>query len=194
MQFVAEWDGETQEQAESQSFWNDWFAVFGIKRRRYVQFEKKAERQSTGGRGRIDAFWEGQIAVEHKSGGKDLAHAEEQALDYLNSLDNVAQPRIVITSDFAHFRVLDLETGATDEFPLAAFPENIERFGFIAGYESRSFKPEDEVNIQASEMMGALYDSIADTGYEGHPLCQRSGASLERRPFPSPLAASPARS
>ncbi|RQW91978.1 class I SAM-dependent DNA methyltransferase [Micromonospora globispora] len=168
--FVADWRGETRENAEAQTFWNEWFEIFGIKRRRYIQFERKAIRQSTGGRGRIDAFWEGQIAVEHKSAGKSLAEAEEQALDYLNSLDNIQQPRMVITSDFATFRVLDLEQGDVTEFPLDDLPTQIERFGFIAGYESRTFKPEDEVNIKAAEMMGSLYDALEETGYQGHDL------------------------
>lgn len=170
VRFVAEWRGETRENAEAQSFWNDWFAMLGIVRRRFVQYEQKATRQSTGGRGRIDAFWEGQVAVEHKSAGKSLAEAEAQALDYLNSLGNVQQPRLVITSDFANFRVLDLELGKTVEFPLEELPNNIERFGFLAGYESRTFKPEDKVNIEAAEMMGGLYDALNASGYSGHDL------------------------
>ncbi len=168
--FVAEWRDETQENAEAQSFWNDWFNVFGIVRRRFVQFEMRAARQSTGGRGRIDAFWEGQVAVEHKSAGRSLAEAEQQALDYLNSLSNVQQPRLVICSDFANFRVLDLETGEHVEFPIEDLPTEIERFGFLAGYESRTFRPEDEVNVRAAEMMGGLYDSLQATGFSGHDL------------------------
>ncbi len=41
IRFVAEWRGETQENAEAQSFWNDWFAMLGIVRRRYVQYEHR---------------------------------------------------------------------------------------------------------------------------------------------------------
>ncbi|MFM8308296.1 MAG: type IIL restriction-modification enzyme MmeI, partial [Microcystis aeruginosa] len=32
--FQKEWEGETSEKAESQSFWNEFFYVFGISRRR----------------------------------------------------------------------------------------------------------------------------------------------------------------
>jgi len=168
--FAARWAGETDERAEAQTFWNEWFAIFGLDRRRVAQFEKKATRTSTGGRGRIDAFWEGQIAVEHKSAGLSLERAETQALDYLDSLRNVAQPRLVITSDFGHFRVLDLVAGTTVEFPLADLPKHLGRFGFLAGYETRSFKAEDEVNIKAAEMMGGVYDALAESGYVGHEL------------------------
>jgi len=168
--FVAEWRGETKENAEAQTFWNDWFEVFGIRRRRFVQFERKAQRQSTGGRGRLDAFWDGQIAVEHKSAGESLVEAEAQALDYLQSFGETSQPRLVVTSDFARFRVLDLETDTVAEFALDELPEQIERFGFIAGYESRTFRPEDGVNIQAAELMGGLYDDIQATRYPSHRL------------------------
>lgn len=36
-QFVAEWRGETRERGESQSFWNDFFEVFGNARRPKVR-------------------------------------------------------------------------------------------------------------------------------------------------------------
>lgn len=169
--FAAEWRDETREQAEAQSFWNDWFAIFGIKRHRVITFEKQATRTSTSGRGRIDAFWPGMLAVEHKSAGRSLADAEEQALDYLNSLDNVTFPQMVITSDFATFRVWDLRSNEPPvTFPIDDLPDHIERFGFIAGYQSRSVKPEDKVSIEAAEKMGALYEKIADTGFQGHEL------------------------
>ncbi|NES26283.1 class I SAM-dependent DNA methyltransferase [Micromonospora terminaliae] len=170
VQFAARWRGETRENAEAQTFWNEWFAIFGLDRRRVVQFERKATRQSTRGRGRIDAFWEGQIAVEHKSAGRSLAEAEEQALDYLDSLSNAEQPRLVITSDFANFRVLDLEKDVTTEFALDELPAHIGQFAYLAGYETRTFKPEDAVNIKAAEMMGGVYDALADSGYSGHDL------------------------
>ena len=32
--FSKKWEGETSERAESQSFWNDFFAIFGIDRKR----------------------------------------------------------------------------------------------------------------------------------------------------------------
>ena len=32
--FAKEWQGEASERAEAQSFWNDFFAIFGVHRRR----------------------------------------------------------------------------------------------------------------------------------------------------------------
>ncbi|MCF3605348.1 hypothetical protein L2E81_01150 [Planktothrix agardhii 1033] len=79
--FSKEWETETSEKSESQSFWNDFFNVFGISRRRVGSFElpiKKADNKQ----GFIDLLWKGIILVEHKSRGKDLDKATQQAKDY----------------------------------------------------------------------------------------------------------------
>ena len=49
--FVREWKDETSEKAEAQSFWTEWFDIFGLKRRGTIAFERAAKRESTGGRG-----------------------------------------------------------------------------------------------------------------------------------------------
>lgn len=169
--FATRWQGETRENAEAQTFWNEWFAVFGVDRRKFVTFEQKAQRAvNISGRGRIDAFWPGHVAVEHKSAGKSLLDAEQQALDYLEALPAVQMPRQVITSDFRHFRVLDLERGEAAEFDLQDLPAHIGQFGFLAGYETRTFRPEDAVNVVAAEKMGELYDALQGSNYTGHDL------------------------
>ena len=40
IRFTKEWQGESRERAEKDSFWNDFFDVFGISRRRVATFEK----------------------------------------------------------------------------------------------------------------------------------------------------------
>jgi hypothetical protein len=37
--FVKEWENESNEDAEAKSFWDDFFQVFDIKRRRLASFE-----------------------------------------------------------------------------------------------------------------------------------------------------------
>jgi len=49
-------------------------------------------------------------------------------------------------------------------------PKNIERFAFILGIERRSFRDQDPVNIEASELMGAIHDALEESGYKGHDL------------------------
>jgi hypothetical protein len=169
--FATRWSAVTDENAEAQTFWNEFLGIFGIDRKRFASFEARAKRTSTGGRGRIDLFWPGTLVAEHKSAGKDLAHAEEQALDYLDSIDVDNFPGVIITSDFANIRIRDL--GGDNQpytFPLEKLAEEIDRFGFIAGYQKRKFgdAAEVEANIQAAKLMGALYEELARTGYEGH--------------------------
>jgi hypothetical protein len=170
-QFATRWEGTSDENAESQSFWNEFLGIFGIDRKRVATFEARAKRESTGGRGRIDLLWPGTLVAEHKSAGKDLATAEAQALDYLESIDIDNFPGVIVTSDFGHFRVRDLGgDNVPFTFPLAELPKEIDRFGFIAGYRQRKFgdKEEEEANVKAARLMGDLYEELARTGYEGH--------------------------
>ncbi len=167
--FVNEWEGETREAAERQTFWNEWFEVFGIRRRRRVIFERNVEKLS-GTVGQIDAFWPGMLLVEHKSAGEDLDAAMDQAEGYLNGLREEELPRLIVLSDFARFRVLNLETREEMQFPLENLPDKLELFTFLAGYRPRWFVEEDEVNVRAAALMGVLHDALAETGYSGHEL------------------------
>lgn len=170
-QFATRWEGTNDENAESQSFWNEFLGIFGVDRKRVATFEARAKRESTGGRGRIDLLWPGTLVAEHKSAGKDLATAEAQAIDYLESINIADFPGVIITSDFGHFRVRDLGgDNIPFTFPLADLPKEIDRFGFIAGYRQRKFgdKEEEEANVRAARLMGTLYEELARTGYEGH--------------------------
>lgn len=167
--FVNEWRGETREDAERQTFWNEWFEVFGIRRRRRVTFERNVKKL-TGTTGQIDAFWPGMLLVEHKSAGENLDDAMDQAEGYLHGLREEELPRLIVLSDFARFRVLNLETREEVEFPLAELPARLELFTFLAGYRPRWFAEEAEVNVRAAELMGVLHDRLAETGYAGHEL------------------------
>ena len=167
--FQKEWEGETSEKAESQSFWNDFFHVFGISRRRVASFEqpiKKADNKQ----GFIDLLWKGTILVEHKSKGKDLEKATQQAKDYFPNLKEHELPRYILVSDFQRFKLYDLDSGNQWEFELSNFVDNVHLFDFIAGYEKRVYKDEDPVNLQAAELMGKLHDCLKEIGYMGHDL------------------------
>src|ERR1035441_4499743 len=58
--FSREWQGETREAAERQSFWNDFFNVFGVRRRTVATFEEPVKKLS-GDWGFIDLFWPGRL-------------------------------------------------------------------------------------------------------------------------------------
>lgn len=168
-QFVHEWQGEARERAEAQSFWNDFFAVFGISRRRVASFEEPV-RQLGDKRGSIDLFWKGTLLVEHKSLGESLEKAFSQALDYFPGIEEQYLPRFVLVSDFDRFRLYDLDDSSHHDFPLSDLPSKIHLFGFISGYRKQTYREEDPVNLKAAEKMGDLHDSFASAGYTGHAL------------------------
>ena len=173
MRFSREWKEESSEHAEAKSFWDAFFDVFGMTRRRLASFEEPIKRLRSGGRtstGYIDLFWKGQLLVEHKSRGKDLNSAYTQAVDYFPGIAERDLPRYVLVSDFARLRLSDLDNNQQWEFPLSELHKNIRLFGFIAGYETRPVRPQDPVNLKAAERMGTLHDRLKASGYEGHPL------------------------
>lgn len=169
LKFTNEWKDETRERAEKDTFWNEFFHVFGISRRRLATFEEPVKKLNNH-QGFIDLFWKGTLLVEHKSKGGNLGAAFEQATDYFHGIKEHELPKYVLVSDFAKFKLYDLDENKTYEFTIEEFHKNIKLFGFIAGYQKRSFKDEDPVNIKAAELMGKLHDQLEESGYEGHPL------------------------
>ncbi|NCB10688.1 MAG: class I SAM-dependent DNA methyltransferase [Erysipelotrichia bacterium] len=167
--FSKEWEKEQREHAESQSFWNDFFYIFGISRKRVASFEEPVKKLGEQ-RGRIDLFWKGTLLVEHKSRGKDLSKAYTQAMDYFPGLKEAELPKYILISDFETFKLYDLEEDKNYEFTLNELYKNVHLFGFIAGYTKHKVVAEDPINIQAAQMMGKLHDKLKDVGYDGHPL------------------------
>ncbi len=167
--FVKKWRNATYEKGETQSFYNDFFPIFGIERRtvgRYEEHVKKLDNRS----GFIDLFWPGVLLVEQKSAGRDLTQAYEQAGEYFDALPEQERPRYILVSDFQTFELRDLDERETWSFALADLPHNVEKFGFVLGRQKRTFKDQDPVNIQASKLIGHLHDALKQSGYTGHDL------------------------
>lgn len=169
VEFAHEFRDATRENAETQTFYNAFFNVFGMNRRRVASFEEPVKKLGKD-RGRIDLFWKGTLLAEHKSAGLDLKKAYKQALDYFPGLKDEELPRYILCSDFQTFELYDLEDKRHHAFTLAEFPKNVELFGFIAGYRKREYKDQDPVNIKASELMGEVHDALKAAGYVGTPL------------------------
>ena len=167
--FSREWAGESREHAEAKSFWDAFFQVFGLNRRRIASFEEPVKLLGKR-RGNIDLFWKGHLLVEHKSLGKDLDAAYTQATDYFEGVKEEDLPRYVLVTDFDRIRLYDLDSASQTEFHLKEFSRHIKEFGFIAGYQPQVIKEQDPVNIKAAELMGALHDQLKAIGYTGHDL------------------------
>ncbi len=80
-------------------------------------------------------------------------------------------PRYLLLSDFQTFELYDLEEGTESlRFSLSQLPDRVQAFGFIIGVQKRTFRDQDPVNIDASELMGKLHDVLAESGYTGHDV------------------------
>ncbi|MEI7911425.1 MAG: DNA methyltransferase [Verrucomicrobiota bacterium] len=183
--FSRDWKGTTSEKSERQTFWNEFFEVFGIKRRTVAAFEEPVKKLS-GNWGYIDLFWPGRVLVEHKSAGQDLDKAHAQGMDYVRGLIDSGRakesPRWLIVSDFKRIALHDLEPEQDPdlplfkrippsiEFPLADLHKHIRRFAFIPGYKQHKLNPEDPANIEAAEIMARLHDALKQGGFSGHDL------------------------
>jgi hypothetical protein len=167
--FAKEWQDETSEDAEAKSFWDGFFDVFGVPRKRVASFEQAVKKLGDKN-GFIDLLWKGVILVEHKSRGKDLDRAYQQALDYFPGLKDAELPKYILVSDFARFRLYDLEENTRSDFALKDLHKHVKLFGFIAGYQTHSYKEQDPVNIKAAQLMGRLHDRLLEVGYDGHAL------------------------
>ena len=164
------------ERALAQSFWLDFFEAFGMRKELVRSFEVPVKTLS-GAWGYIDLFWKRTLLVEHKSPGKNLTKAEQQANDYIQALisngrgDDV--PRYVIVSDFLNLVLEDRRTDTRLEIPLAALHKHIQAFAFlIPSLKQVTYEEQDPINIQAAEVLGKLHDALKDGGYEGRDLEQ----------------------
>ena len=88
-------------------------------------------------------LWKGTLLVEMKSKGKNLDKAYQQARDYLHGLKQHELPKYILICDFDIFRIYDFETDNLTEFHLSVLVNNVQHFGFIAGYQKREFKEQD---------------------------------------------------
>jgi hypothetical protein len=167
--FSRDWAKAESEDAEAKPFWIEFFNVFGITSRRIGSFEQKVKK--LGDRdGYIDWLWKGNLLIEHKSRGKDLDRAYQQAIDYFPGLKEHELPRFVLVSDFARFRLYDMIEGTYSEFLLKELYKNVKLFWFIAGYQPQKISPQSPVNAKAVQRMARLHDRLKQIGYTGHAL------------------------
>ncbi|MFC2170503.1 DNA methyltransferase [Calditrichota bacterium] len=172
IQFSKDWKGKHSENSEAQTFWNEFFDVFGIKRRSVASFEEPVKSLKDTYH-RIDLFWPGTLLAEHKSTGENLEKAQSQAFQYIHELVSSNRqeqvPRYIAICDFNRLVLHDLEPEEGEfekvEFLLEDFHENIRHFAFIIGQKTYKLREEDEANLKAVAIMANLHDAIAEGKY-----------------------------
>ena len=167
--FAKDWADAAYEKGETQSFYNAFFEVFGVRRRSVARYEAHVAKLDNR-HGYIDLFWPGVLLVEQKSAGRDLNAAYEQAGEYFDALPERDRPRYILVSDFQTFELHDLDEREVVSFALADLHAHVEAFGFILGVQRRTFRDQDPANIEAAELVGRLHDALADAGHRGHDL------------------------
>ncbi|MXY90549.1 MAG: class I SAM-dependent DNA methyltransferase [Gammaproteobacteria bacterium] len=167
--FSDEWRDAAYEKGETQSFYNDFFQVFGVKRRSVARYEEHVAKLDNRS-GFIDLFWPGMLLVEQKSAGRDLEQAYGQAGEYFDALPERDRPRYILVSNFQNFELHDRDERETVSFALIDLPRHVEKFGFIVGVQRRTFRDQDPANVKAAELVGKLHDALEAVGYQGHDL------------------------
>ena len=157
-------DRQLSEKSDSQTFWNEFFDIFGRERKSVAMYESRAKR--SGMPGWIDLFWPGRLIVEQKSPGKDLEGAMEQGLDYSLSLDETDRPRYILACNFHDFFLVDFELKKTHKFTLKELPTKLGLFKFMNDAEPEACEDEEPVSVTATRLMSKIYLWLKDAGYD----------------------------
>ena len=188
--FVERWQAEEgNEDRQSRSFWIELAQdLMGITNPTHVlDFERKV-------RGRkIDVFYEDMgVLIEQKSRGVDLDKKSErskkageetpyqQAKWYADNLPYSVRPRWIVVSNFDEFRIHDLDADDPEHdyttVTLDELPDQLHLFGFLTDKSASRLVKEQELSVQAGEIVGRLYKSLAAQykSIDTDPVEQRS--------------------
>jgi hypothetical protein len=170
--FAEKYATTSSEKQFAQTFWRDFFShllLIDDLTSTGIEFEVPVRSHLSGKVKWIDVLWSGVLLIEHKSAGEDLDKAEQQAREYLLSLDQSKVPPVVILCDFARFRIIEVLAGTSHEFALADLPANLERLQTIFGNRGiGSTAVEISADTKAAELMAKLFVEFEKAGYAGH--------------------------
>jgi hypothetical protein len=162
----------SSEKQFAQTFWRDFFSQLlriDDLTSTGIEFEVPVRSHATGKVKWIDVLWPGVLLVEHKSAGEDLDKAEQQAREYLMSLEQSKVPPVVIICDFARFRIIEVLAGTSHEFALADLPANLDRLKAVFGNKGvGSTAVEISADAKAADLMANLFIEFERAGYTGH--------------------------
>jgi len=168
--FAKEQQGSSNERSQAQTFWLRFYECFGIRAESATIYEQSVKKLG-GAQGFIDSFIPGKLIVEHKSKGKDLDAAFDQASEYFLSLKEEERPRYIITSDFARIRIYDLQAGGGyHQCKLAELPKKADWFMFLVEGELTDYTDESEADRSAAYTISKLHESLLRANFKGRDL------------------------
>lgn len=168
--FAKEQKGASNERSQAQTFWLRFYECFGIRDVSAAVYEQSVKKLG-GAQGFIDSFIPGKLIVEHKSRGKDLDAAFNQASEYFLSLKEEERPRYIITSDFARIRLYDLQSGGGyRQCKLSELAKKADWFLFLVEGEITDFTEESEADRNAAYAISKLHESLLRANFKGRKL------------------------
>lgn len=166
--FVFRYVDAKDEDRDAKPFWKDLLEIFGVDPRQIGAFEERVRIHGRPGVAKIDYFAPRKFIIEHKSRGKDLDAAYKQAMDYFDALQKSERPQYIIVSDFANFRIYNLEADELSrmtEFTLEELPKHIQSLAFFAEEGVRVYKPEEPIDVKAVRAIGKLHAALKESNY-----------------------------
>lgn len=171
--FAEDWKDRGDEKSDSQSFWLSLCRdILGVTEpEKFIFFEERVKLDHT-------SFIDGHIPsthvlIEQKKRGLNLRapirqsdgtllNPFQQAQRYSAALPYSQRPRWIITCNFEEFLIYDMEkpTGEPESILLKDLPKDYYRFSFLVEEKSELLHREEQVSIQAGELVGKLYDAI----------------------------------
>ena len=171
--FADYWKDKGYEKGESQPFWLSLLRdVFGVEHpEQYIKFEDQIMLDHTSFiDGSIEAT---HVLIEQKGAHKDLRKPIkqsdgtlltpfQQAKRYAAELPYSKRPRWIVACNFSEFLIYDMEkpTGEPESILLADFPKEYYRLQFLVEEKSELLHREEQISIQAGELVGKLYSAL----------------------------------
>ena len=171
--FAEYWKDRGDEKSDSQSFWLALVRdVLGVAEpEKFILFEERVKLDHT-------SFIDGHIPsthvlIEQKKKGLNLRspirqsdgtllNPFQQAQRYSAALPYSQRPRWIITCNFEEFLIYDMEkpTGEPESILLKDLAKEYYRLQFLVEEKSELLHREEQISIQAGELVGRLYDAI----------------------------------
>ena len=174
-EFADFWQNKGDEKQHTQLFWTSLLRnVFGIEKpETVIDFEKRVKINGTK---YIDAYIAAtNAAIEQKSLKTDLDKKElqsdgtlltpyEQAKRYNDNLRYSERCRWIVVSNFAEFRIYDMEKEEPEKHfgtvLLENLSNNFDSLRFLVDSGKDLVPPETQVSLKAGELVGKLYDAL----------------------------------
>ena len=171
--FAEYWKDRGDEKSDSQSFWMALLReVLGVEEpEKFILFEERVKLDHT-------SFIDGHIPsthvlIEQKKKGLNLRspirqsdgtllNPFQQAQRYSAALPYSQRPRWIITCNFEEFLIYDMEkpTGEPESILLKDLAKEYYRLEFLVEEKNELLHREEQISIQAGELVGKLYDAI----------------------------------